>query len=143
LKSIAPDGISRGFHTLHILLWVTILAGCYASAPRPVFPDAQAVSSLSVKDGAAVREPRRIAEFLDALKALDRQWKYTWHTYPTPQAVVMLVDANNRPLCAIDLGPNWLGSTCGHSKPGWPPFVELTPEQALYFRTFVDGKWPI
>lgn len=139
--------IKLHMRTFFALVVVVIATGCSqfedAPAPSPVFPDTESVSRIANSSGIPITNPDEIREFMAALQLLNSGWSYTWHTYPTPSASIVLVDKSNQPVCRVDLGPNWLGSTCGHIKAGWPPYVKLSPEQALFFRDIVGGKWDV
>lgn len=121
------------------------MAGCVLTedpAPRPLFPSAPQVSMLVMPLGERVRDQAAIDLFLSNLNSLKGAWSYTWHTYPTPQAEIFLFSSNEM-ICRVDIGPNWLGSTCGHSVKGWPPYTHLTREEATAFRELVGGSWEV
>ena len=113
-------------------------------APAPVFPPISQVSKLTVVRNGEISDPVKVEHFMSALHSLQGKWSFTWHTYPTPQATVALgTHASSKDLCLVDIGPNWLGSTCGHTASGWPPFTSLTREQAVLFRGLVGGTWEV
>ena len=127
----------------YVVLVCFAVAGCN-SAPTPSFPSASQVSELTVSRGAPIKERAAIELFVANLHSLKGKWSYTWHTYPSPQSTVSLVgQSSGEVLCRIDIGPNWLGSTCGHVAKGWPPFTDLTKEQPIKFRELVGGKWEV
>jgi hypothetical protein len=81
---------------------------------------------------------------LPGLHSLKGEWRCSWQTCPTSQGVVSSVrSSSNGADCRIDIGPNWLGSTCGHVARGAPPYTSLTKEEAIRFREFSDGRWAI
>jgi hypothetical protein len=130
------------------LLLFPVLVGCPFQdkpAPTAVFPDARSVSKLVASESLQISSRTSIEQFLGALAPLKSGWLYTWHTYPTPRATVVLLGPNESTLCRIDLGPNWLGSDCGQTKSGpkWPPYVHLSSAQARWFRDSVGGKWEV
>jgi len=110
-----------------------------------VFPAAKDVVKLTVSNGMTLLDRPKIEEFLASASELRRGWAYTWHTYPTPQATVLVHGASGAYICRVDLGPNWLGSDCGEPKAGahGRPLVNLSKEQARTFRDLVGGKWRV
>ena len=131
----------------YALLSCLFAAGCTfveKSAPPPSFPLAAQVSELTVSRGSSIKERAAIDLFVSNLHSLKGNWSYTWHTYPTPRATVSLVgQSSSEVLCRIDIGPNWLGSTCGDTAKGWPPYTDLSREQAMKFRALVGGTWEV
>lgn len=130
------------------VVYSIVLAGCLFQdkpAPPAVFPDAPGVSKLVVASDVQISDSAAIEQFLGALSPLKSGWRYTWHTYPTPQAVVFLVGPGETTLCRVFLGPNWLGSDCGQPKSAepWPPYIHLSSAQARWFRDRVGGKWEV
>jgi hypothetical protein len=147
-----PDHVFHSFNnTMRALVAPPVLAllvGCPFQdkpAPTAVFPDSRGVTKLVVFEGLQISNRTAIEQFLGALAPLDSGWLYTWHTYATPQATVVLLGPGESALCRVDLGRNWLGSDCGQAKSGsqWPPYVRLSPEQARWFRDSVGGKWEV
>lgn len=97
---------------------------------------------LVMSRGESARDQAAIDLFLSSLNSLKGAWNYTRHTYPTPEAEISLFSSSEM-LCRIDIGTDWLGSTCGHSAKGWPPYTHLTREQATVFRELVGGSWEV
>ena len=133
-----------------ITILVFGLSGCGEQSEPRIFPGASELGALRIRfndtDGgrtADVNDSTRIADFVGTLKSLDREWNYTWHTYPTPQAQVALVARDGAQLCVVDLGPNWVGSDCGHTERGWPPLTSTSPEVGARLRDAVGGKWAL
>ena len=129
---------------------VTCLLGCDIAsepAPRVTFPTRAIIVKLaiSVDDrSSTIDDSIKIDAFMAELSKPKGAWHHVPDTYPGPQAMVTLVNASNEQLCRVDIGLNWLGSTCGqtdHSK--WPPLVTMSPGQARYFRDAVGGNWEI
>lgn len=133
---------------LALILFALMVSGCPLQdepAPAPSFPNATGVSKLVVSRGEIITDRAAIARFVGALLPLQSGWGYTWHTYPSAQATVTLVGLDGVSLCRVDIGPNWLGSDCGHSQPqrNWPPYVHLTSAQARLIRDTVGGIWEV
>lgn len=140
--------LNHMMRSLATVLLLPILVGCPfqdEAAPAAVFPDPRSVSKLVTSESLQLSNRTAIEQFVGALTPLKSGWRYTWNTYPTPQATVLLLGPNESTLCRVDLGTNWLGSDCGQPKSGsmWPPYVHLSSAQARWFRDSVGGKWEV
>jgi hypothetical protein len=129
------------------LLVATFISGCSSftntPAPSPIFPSTESVAWIEGSPSGPISDGEKISQLMSALRKVNEGWYYTWHTYPSPQASLMLLDSSGHAICSVYFGPNWLGSTCGHSKPGWPPMATLSGDQARNFRNMVGGKWEV
>lgn len=126
-----------------ILLTVT-LAGCSISsrtAQAPSFPAAYQVDRLVLRNPQRASRVPQVDELLGRLGELNTGWHYVWDTYPSPQTSIDLVDSSGKVICRVDIGLNWIGSTCGHDQQDWPPLVTLSETQARAFKEMVHGTW--
>ena len=131
-----------------------ILVGLAACSEQPtprIFPEAAEISVLKVhfndtrgRGVADINDAARIADFVGTLRGIKGKWNYTrWDTYPTPQERVVLVARDGAARCFVDLGPNWVGSDCGHRERDWPPSTSTSPDVAAHLRDAVGGKWAL
>jgi hypothetical protein len=139
--------------TVGALFLGLLVTACVSSGgvPTVTFPASNDVATLRPEQndrGAVLQvitDPHRVAGFLEALRPLtEKRWRdVQFGTPPIEQARVELIGRNGTSLCRVDIGTNWLGSTCGGYKGAEPPKVALTSSQARYFRDYVGGTWEI
>ena len=114
-----------------------------ASPQLPVFPEPAEIDRIEVVSGEAIRSRERIAEIAGALRGIRGGWRRPVGTSPTPQATLSLATSDGQRACVVWLGPNWLSSRCGLPESDRPLIVDLSREQARFFRDVAGASWEI
>ena len=121
-----------------IIMAALMLTSCDRPASPPAFPQANTISGLVIDEGPIIRDRAEIDTFSAELTSINGRWTYTWDTYPSPAHMIFIYDTQNKVLCRIDFGPNWIGSNCGQGTENWPPTTDTSVKQDTFFKQFID-----
>lgn len=93
----------------------------------PIFPADGIIARIVVVDRGGTEQAtddlHTITSVLGMLRGISTSWGFTWHTYPSPHAMLLLEDGSGAVICKVDVGDGWVGSNCGKRERGWPPYA--------------------